>query len=54
MKRAGHVAFTASGGGTRADQTVTEQRIRYLLVFVKREHRWQIVAEQRTSARGPV
>src|SRR5688500_10556836 len=37
--------------GSRGEQAVTAQRIRYLLVFVKRNGRWQIVAEQRTGGR---
>ncbi len=41
----GRWIFTGSRGG----QAVTQQRIRYLLVYVKREGRWQIVAEQRTG-----
>lgn len=35
--------------GRRNEQAVTQQRIRYLLVYIKREGRWQIVAEQRTG-----
>ena len=35
--------------GTRPAGVVTQQRIRYLLVWVKRDGRWQMVAEQRTG-----
>ena len=35
--------------GSRGEQAVSQQRIRFLLVFARREGRWQIVAEQRTS-----
>jgi ketosteroid isomerase-like protein len=35
--------------GTRPAGAVAQQRIRYLLVWVKRDGQWQIVAEQRTS-----
>lgn len=41
----GRWIFTGSRGG----QAVTQQRIRYLLVYAKRDGRWQIVAEQRTG-----
>ena len=34
--------------GNRGEQAVSRQGIRYLLVFAKRDGRWQIVAEQRT------
>ena len=33
----------------RAGREFAERRIRYLLVYVRREGRWQIVAEQRTG-----
>jgi len=33
----------------RAGQEFAERRIRYILVFVRRGGRWQIVAEQRTG-----
>lgn len=33
----------------RADREFAERKIRYILVFVRREGRWQIVAEQRTG-----
>ena len=36
---------------TRAARESAERRIRYILVYVKRGGRWQIVAEQRTGAR---
>ena len=35
-----------------SDKEFRERRIRYILVFVKRKGRWQIVAEQRTGAGG--
>ena len=33
----------------RAGREFAERRVRYLLVYVRREGRWQIVAEQRTG-----
>ena len=33
----------------RAGREFAERRIRYILVFVRRGGRWQIVAEQRTG-----
>ena len=33
----------------RTDREFAERRIRYLIVYVRREGRWQIVAEQRTG-----
>jgi len=33
----------------RAGPEFAERMIRYLLVYVRREGRWQIVAEQRTA-----
>jgi len=33
----------------RAGQEFAERKIRYLIVYVRREGRWQIVAEQRTG-----
>lgn len=33
----------------RADREFAERKIRYILVYVRREGRWQIVAEQRTG-----
>jgi uncharacterized protein (TIGR02246 family) len=40
--------------GIRDGAAPLERRIRYLLVYVKREGRWQIVAEQRTGVGADV
>ena len=37
---------------SRPGQEFVERKIRYILVFVRRGGRWQIVAEQRTGAGG--
>ena len=34
----------------RVSKELTERKIRYILVYVRRDGRWQIVAEQRTAA----